>query len=696
MGEYPEARYPQAREWLDTHGYADTIDYLVHAAQAVIDDTGLLPHANAGALSLEDLARLRTVSPSQGMMIESLNPDLAAHRGAPDKDPERRLATLEYAGQLQIPFTTGILIGIGESQQDRIRALEAIAESHLRHGHIQEVIIQNFVPKPDTEMRHWPACSPEELITNLHLAREILPADVHLQAPPNLTDDFASLLAAGIDDFGGISPVTADHVNPERPWPSIESLRIATESAGGALVPRLTVYPEYVRDAAKWIDPALHFAVLDRSDADGFARDDPGATFPEKYEDAVNVGTGAEVIQVGRRSTAWYSGADTQPPILISGNQPAVASPEIAEILAGVQAGSTVGSEQIVSLFKARGRDVNAIAEMADKLRMAAVGDQVTFVRNRNINYTNVCTFKCTFCGFSKGPLSLNLRGKPYLLSDSEIVDRVLEAQELGATEVCLQGGIHPSFDGEYYVGVAQVISDAAPNMHIHGFTALEVLEGSRRLGEPLSTYLQRLKDAGLKSLPGTAAEILSDDIRAEICPDKINTEEWLMVHETAHSLGLRSNVTIMFGSVERPEHWAKHLIATRDLQARTGGFTEFVPLPFVHMASPIYLKRRSRRGPTWRETILMHSVGRIAYHGFIENIQASWVKLGPSGAQQLLRAGVNDLGGTLMDENISRAAGASHGQGITDVDFAGVVEPLGRTLVQRGTLYQEIPLVTT
>ena len=696
MGEYPESRYPQAREWLDTHGYLDTIDYLVHAAQAVIDDTGLLPHANAGALSLEDLARLRPVSPSQGMMIESLNPNLAAHRGAPDKDPERRLATLDHAGQLRIPFTTGILIGIGESQQDRIKALEAIADSHSRHGHIQEVIVQNFVPKPDTEMRYWPACSTEDLISSLHIARKILPADIHLQAPPNLTDDIASLLAAGIDDFGGISPVTADHVNPERPWPSIESLRAATEAAGGALVPRLTVYPEYVRDAAKWIDPALHFAVLDRSDADGFARDDPGATFPEKYEDAVNVGTGAEVIQVGRRSTAWYSGADTQPPILISGNKSVAASPEIAEILTGVQSGSTIDGDQIVTLFKARGRDVEAIAETADKLRMATVGDQVTFVRNRNINYTNVCTFKCTFCGFSKGPLSLNLRGKPYLLSDSEIVDRVLEAQELGATEVCLQGGIHPSFDGEYYVGVAQVISEAAPNIHIHGFTALEVLEGSRRLGESLATYLQRLKDAGLKSLPGTAAEILSDDIRAEICPDKINTEEWLMVHETAHSLGLRSNVTIMFGSVERPEHWAKHLIATRDLQARTGGFTEFVPLPFVHMASPIYLKRRSRRGPTWRETILMHAVGRIAYHGFIDNIQASWVKLGPSGAQQLLRAGVNDLGGTLMDENISRAAGASHGQGITDVDFAGVVEPLGRTLVQRGTLYQEIPLVTT
>jgi FO synthase len=473
------------------------------------------------------------------------------------------------------------------------------------------------------------------------------------------------------------------------PWPSIESLREATELAGGSLVPRLTVYPEFVRNPEIWIDPALHFAVMDRSDANGFARDDPGAVFPEKYADAVNVGTGAEVIQVGRRSTAWYSGADTPPSVIIDETSHVKASPLIAEILSGVRAGSMIDEQQITQLFKARGNDVIAIAHLADALRQEAVGDVVTFVRNRNINYTNVCTFKCTFCGFSKGPLSLNLRGNPYLLSDQEIVDRVLEAQDLGATEVCLQGGIHPSFDGEYYVDVAKLVSQAAPNIHIHGFTALEVLEGSRRLGEPLVEYLLRLKTAGLKSLPGTAAEILSDDIRAEICPDKINTEEWLMVHETAHSIGLTSNITIMFGSIERPEHWAKHMVLTRAVQQRTGGFTEFIPLPFVHMAAPIYLKRKSRRGPTWRETVLMHAVGRIAYHGLIDNIQASWVKLGPAGARQLLRAGVNDLGGTLMDENISRAAGASHGQGISDTQFAQVVEPLGRTLVQRTTLYQ-------
>ena len=691
LGEYPEFRYEEARTWLDENGYASTIEYLAAAAAAVLAETGLLPHANAGALDHQDLTLLRSVSPSQGMMIESLNPDLAAHRGAPDKTPERRLATLHAAGELAIPFTTGILIGIGESPADRITALEAIAQAHEQYGHVQEVIVQNFVPKLDTEMRNWPPCSHEELLETIRIAREILPASIHLQAPPNLTDDLDSLLESGIDDLGGISPITADFVNPEKPWPSLESLRERVEASGRTLVSRLTIYPEFVRDAPKWIDPELHFAVMDRSDADGFARDDVGATFPEKYQDAVNVGTGAEVIQIGRRSTAWYSGADTAPSILIAGRVSEPASEQIAEILDEARAGNLIEESQIVTLFRARGRDVAVIASVADELREAVIGDQVTFVRNRNINYTNVCTFKCTFCGFSKGPLSLNLRGAPYLLSDSEIADRVIEASELGATEVCLQGGIHPSFDGDYYINVARVVKDAVPSMHIHGFTALEVFEGAKRLDEPINTYLSRLKEAGLRSLPGTAAEILSDDIRSVICPDKISTQEWLDVHEVAHSLGLRSNVTIMFGSVERPEHWAKHIVRTRDLQLRTGGFTEFVPLPFVHMAAPIYLKRGARRGPTWRETVLMHAVGRIAYHGTISNIQASWVKLGPRGARQLLQAGVNDLGGTLMDENISRAAGASHGQGITDSQFREVVEPLGRTMVERTTLYGRI-----
>ena len=687
LGEFPEDRYGVARDWLDEHGFASTVDYVAHAAQLVLDETGLLPHVNAGALGREDLARLRQVSPSQGMMIESLNPDLPAHRGAPDKDPERRLATLHMAGELAIPFTTGILVGIGESRADRIVALEAIATAHERYGHVQEVIVQNFVPKPGTLMRDHPACPVDVLVETIALARQILPASVHLQAPPNLVDDPGVLLDAGIDDFGGISPVTADHVNPEKPWPHVDELRAAVEARGLALAPRLTIYPEYALDPQQWLDEGLRFAVLDRSDAEGLGRDDPGSAFPERHEAAANVGTGAEVIQVGRRSTAWYSGADRAPMVLLPG--PSHAGSAVAEVLRGVTLGHEPGVDELVTLFEARGPEVVAVAQFADGLRQQVNGESVTFVRNRNINYTNVCTYKCTFCGFSKGPLSLNLRGKPYLLSDDEIADRVREAADLGATEVCLQGGIHPDFDGDYYLRVTQAVKDAVPSMHVHGFTALEVTEGARRLGEPLETYLRRMKEAGLASLPGTAAEILDDEIRAVLCPDKVSTSEWLDAHEIAHGVGLRSNVTIMFGSVEQPLHWARHIVRTRDLQMRTGGFTEFVPLPFVHMASPIYLKRRARRGPTWRETVLMHAVGRIGYHGHIDNIQASWVKLGVRGAQQLLLAGVNDLGGTLMDENISRAAGATHGQGISPDDFRAVVEPLGRTLNQRSTLYE-------
>ena len=691
LGERPELRYPDAAKWLNQHGFASTVDYLAHATRLVVDKTGLLPHANAGALYSEELALLRKTAPSQGMMLETLA-DLDCHRGSPDKTPDRRLATLEAAGRLAIPFTTGILVGIGETRADRVDALEAIAESHRRWGHIQEVIVQNFLPKPGTAMHAAPPCEGDEYLEAIALARLILPEEIHLQAPPNLSDDFGRLLDAGIDDWGGVSPVTADHVNPERPWPALERLRAVTEAKGFALAPRLTVYPEYALDSERWLDQDMRFPVLDRSDAEGLGRSDDGG---------------------------WYSGADAAPPQLLAppsdqGATPAGATARpsmllatpfdtgvlagqtatggaIGEVLAGVRAGQEVGVEEIVALFGARGPEVRSVAALADELRQSAVGDEVTWVSNRNINYTNVCTFKCRFCGFSKGPLSLNLRGDPYLLSLDDIAERTAEAAEAGATEVCLQGGIHPDFDGDYYIDVTRAVKDAAPDIHVHGFTALEVTEGARRLEEPLADYLRRLMDAGLRSLPGTAAEILDDQIRAMICPDKIDTGEWLDAHRTAHGLGLRSNVTIMFGTVEQPVHWARHLVRTRELQKETGGFTEFVPLPFVHMAAPIYLQKRSRRGPTFREALLMHAVGRIAYHGWIHNIQASWVKLGMAGAAQMLQAGVNDLGGTLINENISRAAGASHGQAATEDDLRALCAPLGRTLRQRTTLYDAV-----
>ena len=538
-------------------------------------------------------------------------------------------------------------------------------------------------------MHDWPPCGRSDHLDAISLARVILPPEVHVQAPPNLAEDFGELLAAGIDDWGGVSPVTADHVNPERPWPDLDRLREVTEAAGHVLAPRLTAHPSYVRDASRWIDPALHFAVIDRSDTEGLARDDPGSQFPERTMERARAGDGADVELVGEPSTQWYSGAGTDPMVLVPGR--AAAAGAVGEVLQGVAGGEQVGFAEIVTLFGARGPEVAAVAATADDLRRAAVGDDVTWVANRNINYTNVCTFKCRFCGFSKGPLSLNLRGTPYLLEISEIVRRSVEAAGAGATEVCLQGGIHPDFDGDYYIDVARAVHEAVPDIHIHGFTALEVTEGARRNREPLEDYLRRLMAAGQRSLPGTAAEILDDEVRATLCPDKITTDEWLECHRIAHGIGLRSNVTIMFGSIERPEHWARHMLRTRALQAETGGFTEFVGLPFVHMASPIYLQRRARRGPTFREVVLMHAVARIAYRGSIDNIQGSWVKLGFESVKQLLQAGVNDLGGTLMDENISRAAGAEHGQGVTVEDFERLVAPLQRRLRRRGTLYERI-----
>ena len=554
----------------------------------------------------------------------------------------------------------------------------------------QEVIVQNFLPKPGTAMQHDAPCPLDEYLWSIAAARLILPPEVHLQAPPNLSDDFGLLLDAGIDDWGGVSPVTLDHVNPERPWPVLDRLREVSEARGMVLAPRLTVHPEFVHDPDRWLHPSVRFAVMDRSDAEGLGRDDPGAVWPETVTAADVVQDGAEVVLVGHRSTQWYSGANSRPPALIPAPERPVRG-AVAEVIDGVRRGQQVGHDEIVALFRARGPEVTAIASLADELRREAVGDEITWVHNRNINYTNVCTFKCRFCGFSKGKLSLNLRGTPYLLTLDDIAQRALDAWNLGATEVTLQGGIHPDFDGDYYIDVTRAVKQAAPGLHVHGFTALEVTEGARRLGEDLATYLRRLKEAGLASLPGTAAEILDDRVRAILCPDKVTTDEWLDCHAAAHEVGLKSNVTMMFGSVEHPDSWARHIVRTRDLQRLTGGFTEFVGLPFVHMASPIYLQKASRRGPTFREVLLVHAIARIAYRGLIDNVQLSWVKIGAEGSRQLLQAGCNDVGGTLMDENISRAAGAAHGQGMTRDAFLEMVQPLGRSLRQRTTTYGRV-----
>ncbi len=658
LGERPELRYDEAARWLAARGYESTVDYVANAAQMVLESTGLLPHANAGALYHHELAQLRTVSASQGMLIEALA-DLPAHRLAPDKDPQRRLDTLRFAGELQIPFTTGLLVGIGETRGERIATLRAIASSHEEFGHVQEVIIQNFLPKPRTAMANYPAASDEEFHWTIAVARLILPDSIHLQAPPNLSVDPTRLLDFGIDDFGGISPVTADHVNPERAWPALAALGDECDARGFNLEPRLTVYPEFVGTKNGFLDEKVRPYVLAHADSTFLARND-----------------------------VWASGTEVTPP-----SPPTTRSrtSAVADLLARYEPGYEFDREELTTLFHARGADFNAVVERADGVRRDLVGDDVSFVINRNINYTNVCTFKCRFCAFSKGPLSLNLRGDPYLLTLDEISERVREAEAKGATEVCLQGGIHPKFDGDYYIDVVAAVRAGSPRIHIHAFSALEVFEGARRSEVDLVTYLTRLKDAGLKTLPGTAAEILDDDVRAVLCPDKINSDQWLEVHRAAHSVGLRSNITIMFGAVEGVDSWATHLLRTRELQKETGGFTEFVPLPFVHMATPIFLQGRARRGPTFREAVLMHSVARLHYATLIDNIQVSWVKMGVEGSRRILDAGANDVGGTLMDENISRAAGASHGQEMDVETLRELVEPLGRRLVQRSTLYQTL-----
>jgi len=653
LGDKPERRYRVAREELAALGCASTLEYVARAAEAVLDETGLLPHLNPGVLEHEDLRELRRVSASMGLMLETTSERLSArggpHFGSPDKLPARRLETLERAGRERVPFTTGILIGIGETRRERIEALLAIRELGERHGHVQEVIVQNFRAKDGTRMAAWPEPLLEELLWTIAVARILLGADAHLQAPPNLSyEDFPRLLDAGIDDWGGVSPVTIDHVNPEAPWPALDRLRAATESRGLELAPRLPVYPEWI--SGQWLDPKVLPAVLRASDSLGLAREDD-----------------------------WSPGADVPIPFVPRDALPIATRAEL-------------GEDELVRLFRARGNERDRVLAAADRLRRDVCGDEVTYVVTRNIQYTNVCYFRCGFCAFSKGKLAANLRGAPYLVPHREIVRRCEEAWGRGGTEVCLQGGIHPAFTGDYYLSVVRAIKDAVPDLHVHAFSALEVWQGAATLGVPLQTYLTELHDAGLGSLPGTAAEILDDEVRRVICPDKVTTAQWLEVHDVAHRVGLQSNMTIMFGHVEGPRNLARHLLHAREQQARSGGFTEFVPLPFVHMEAPMWLRGQARSGPTFGETLLVHAVARLALHPWITNIQASWVKLGVEGVGAALRAGVNDLGGTLMNESISRSAGAEHGQELPPEAMEELIRSHGRSPRQRTTLYGDAP----
>jgi FO synthase len=662
LGDKPELRYRAARDELARLGHDTTIAYLAAMAALVSRETSLLPHVNPGVMTADEIARLRVVSVSQGLMLET-SADRLSHRGgphfgSPDKVPAVRLQTIRAAGEAAVPFTSGLLIGIGETRRERIEALLHLRDLHRRYDHLQEIIIQNFRAKPGTRMARHSEPTLDEHLWTIAVARILFGAAMSIQAPPNLrAGSLASLIAAGINDWGGVSPVTPDHVNPERPWPELTALARQTADAGKVLVERLAVYPRFVQRKSDWIAPALHGRLWRMADAEGFARGE-----------------------------AWTPGADTAlPPMPAIGPAPGSLSPVLARAVKGTE----LSEADLVALFAARGESFHEVCAAADALRAATCGDRVSYVVTRNINYTNVCTYRCAFCAFSKGKTHASLRGRPYDLTLEEIERRCREAWERGATEVCLQGGIHPRYTGETYLAICRAIKRAAPGLHIHAFSPLEISQGAATLGMAVSDFLSELRAAGLSSLPGTAAEILDDEVRAVICPDKVTTAQWLAVIEAAHRLGLPTTATVMFGHVDALRHWARHLLHVRRLQARTGGFTELVPLPFVPMEAPMQLRGQSRLGPTFREAVLMHAVARLALHPLIGNIQTSWVKMGPAGAAACLRAGANDLGGTLMNESITRAAGAVHGQEMPPEAMEALIRSLGREPWQRTTLYK-------
>ena len=665
LGDKPELRHPAARAALDAMRYATTIDYLAAMCAAVLAETGLLPHVNAGVMGREDLAKVRRVSVSQGLMLETTAVRLSAQGGphwrSPDKDPAARLETIELAGELAIPFTSGLLIGIGETREERLDALFALADLHARYGHIQEVIVQNFRAKARTPMANAAEPSFDDLLWTIAAARLVLGPAMNIQAPPNLSAaDFPLLMEAGINDWGGVSPVTPDYVNPEAPWPELEKLEAGTRAGGRILVRRLPAYPPMIADSARWFDPVVLPALRRHADSHGWGRE-PG----------------------------WHAGdASARQPALVPAEGPT--DPGVLRALTLLDQGMKPDAALVATLFAARGAEVERVCAAADALRRRVSGDGISYVVNRNINYTNICAYACGFCAFSKGRGHAALRGAPYDLDHAEIARRVAEAAARGASEVCLQGGIHPAYTGETYLAILRTAKAAAPDIHVHAFSPLEVWHGAETLGLTLAAFLTRLKEAGLGSLPGTAAEILSDDVRHVICPDKLTTAQWLEVIETAHAVGLPTTATIMFGHVETPTHWATHLLRVRDLAARTGMVREFVPLPFVHMEAPLAMKGRTRAGPSWREVRLMHAVARLVLHPHVPNIQVSWTKLGTLGAAACLEGGANDLGGTLMNESISRAAGSGHGEEFPPSAIEALVTALGRIPRPRTTHYAD------
>ncbi|WP_085092508.1 bifunctional FO biosynthesis protein CofGH [Mycolicibacterium fallax] len=706
LGDRPEARWPEARQWLDERGYDSTLDYLRAMSIRVLEETGLLPHLNPGVMSWSELSRLKPVAPSMGMMLETTSTRLfetkgEAHHGSPDKDPAVRMRTLVDAGRLSIPFTTGLLIGIGENLRERAETIHAIRRVHKEFGHIQEVIVQNFRAKPDTAMRAVPDAGIEDFLAAIAVTRLVLGPAMRVQAPPNLVSaaECRALIGAGIDDWGGVSPLTPDHVNPERPWPALDSLAEMTGETGYDLVQRLTAHPKYVHGGAAWIDPRVRAHVDALADPDtGWAREVNPVGIPWQEPDEATQSLGRTdlhaAIDADGRLTETRSDIDSAfgdwESVRDRVHELAARAPERVDtdVLAALRSAERdpggCSDDEYLALATADGPALEAVAALADSLRRDVVGDEVTYVVNRNINFTNICYTGCRFCAFAQRKGDADA----YSLSAEEVGERAWEAHVAGATEVCMQGGIDPELPVTGYADLVRAVKARVPSMHVHAFSPMEIANGVTRSGISLREWLIGLREAGLGSIPGTAAEILDDEVRWVLTKGKLPTSEWIEIVSTAHEVGLRSSSTMMYGHVDTPAHWVGHLNVLRGIQDRTGGFTEFVPLPFVHQSAPLYLAGAARPGPTHRDNRAVHALARIMLHGRIPNIQTSWVKLGAERTRVMLRGGANDLGGTLMEETISRMAGSEYGSAKTVAELVDIAEGIGRPARQRTTTY--------
>jgi FO synthase len=706
LGDRPEDRWPEAREWLDSKGYDSTLAYVRAMAVRVLEETGLLPHLNPGVMSWEEMNRLKPVSPSMGMMLETTSRRLfetkgEAHYGSPDKDPTVRLRVLEDAGRLSIPFTTGLLVGIGETLAERAETIFALRKVSTQFGSVQEVIVQNFRAKPDTAMRHADDLALDDYRAVIAVTRIVLGPKARIQAPPNLVDlaECRALLDAGVDDWGGVSPLTPDHVNPERPWPSLERLRAITAECGFQLKARLTVHPEYVRAGEPWLDPRVSGHVAALATDDGLARPDvrpvglpwqePDGGFASVGRTDLHSAVDTEGRTDDRRSDfgdVYGDWASVKDAAAATGQAPAVLHAEGAQALRAAEADpGNLSDEHAYTLMTAEGALLDQVTRLADDLRRETVGDTITYVVNRNINFTNVCYVGCRFCAFAQRRTDADA----YTLSLDEVADRAAEAWDLGATEVCMQGGIDPELPATAYFDLVTAVKQRVPEMHVHAFSPMEIVNGTARTGLSIEDFLIKAREAGLGSLPGTAAEILDDEVRWVLTKGKLPTRTWIDIVSTAHRVGIPTTSTMMYGHVDNPRHWVNHLRVLSKIQDDTGGFTEFVPLPFVHTSSPIYLAGVARPGPTHRDNLAVHAMARILLHGRIDNIQTSWVKLGVEGTQAMLNAGCNDVGGTLMEETISRMAGSEHGSAKTVAELHSIGAGIGRPVRERTTTYQ-------